>query len=123
MNQVGGRYDTGLGPDWTKYVSIHGGLFTDAAFGSRQSLAGENNQRLSLTDGYVAVQATPNDWAKFDLTVNYSNAGDNYGNATDNGDEVFVDQAYLTIGNEDHYPVFFQAGGNTRLRSLRFIPC
>jgi len=110
MNQVGGRYDTGLGPDWTKYVTIHGGLFTDAAFGSRQSLVGENNQRLSLTDGYVAVQATPNDWAKFDLTVNYSNADDNYGNATDNGDSVFVDQAYLTIGNEDHYPVFFQAG-------------
>lgn len=109
MNQVGDRFNTGLGSDWTRYVSFHGGLFTDFAIGNNpQGWVGENDERVSVTNGYLAIQATPNEWAKVDMTVNYSGASATYGNPSTQ--ELFVDQAFATFGNADRYPVFVQAG-------------
>lgn len=109
MNQVADRKSANLGLDWTKYVSVHGGLFVDGVWGAKsKDFAGENTKALSVTNGYVAFEATPNDWAKFDMTANYSDASSSY--VTGSDQNAYIDQAYVTFGNADRYPVFVQLG-------------
>lgn len=109
MNQVADRKSANLGLDWTKYVSIHGGLFADAVWGAKsRNLVGENDKALSVTNAYLAFEATPNDWTKFDMTANYSDASASYSTGSDQN--AYIDQAYVTFGNADRYPVFVQLG-------------
>lgn len=109
LNQISGRYDTGLTSNWVDYVTVHGGAYVDAAWGDQtQDTAGLNDNRTSVTNAYLAVEAAPTDWSKFDFALNYSDASSNYENPSD--DSVYVDQAYLTLGNPNRYPLFLQAG-------------
>lgn len=109
MNQVTDRKAANLGLDWTKYVSVHGGLFVDGVWGAKsQNFVGENSKALSVTNGYMSVEATPNDWTKFDMTANYSDASSSYSTGSDQ--TAYVDQVYATFGNSDKYPVFVQLG-------------
>ena len=109
LNQVADRKAANLGLDWTKYVSVHGGLFVDGVWGSKsQNFAGENSKALSVTNGYMSVEATPNDWTSFDLTANYSDASSSY--ITGSDQTAYIDQAYATFGNPDRYPLFVQLG-------------
>ena len=120
LNQISGRYDTGLTSNWVDYVTVHGGAYVDAAWGDQtQDTAGMNDNRTSVANSYLAIEATPNDWSKFDFAINYSDASNSYQNAASTGSDnsnnsddssVYVDQAYATIGNSNRYPLFLQAG-------------
>jgi hypothetical protein len=108
MNQLDGFINS-AGADWTKYVAVHGGLLVDGHWGNLdQTVTGTSNERENVTAGYVAVEATPNDWAQFNTVINYNNQNTQYAAGQDTG--TFVDQAYLTIANFDKTPLYFQAG-------------
>ena len=108
MNQLTGFINS-AGDDWTQYVTVHGGAFVDGHWGSlNQDRKGQDENRESVTDGYLAIEATPNDWMKFNTVINYSNSDDNYSAGQDTGTQV--DQAYVTVGNFNSKPVYFQAG-------------
>ena len=108
MNQLTGFINS-AGDDWTQYVTVHGGAFVDGHWGSlNQNNKGQDENRESVTNSYLAVEATPNDWMKFNTVVNYSNSDDNYAAGQDTGTQV--DQAYVTVGNFNSKPVYFQAG-------------
>lgn len=118
---------TSIGTDWTKYVTLSGGLYADAKAGDQTyDTQGENTNRLSVTNAHLTVQATPNTWSQLTLVTNYSGASNSYApnpddavtsvnrnaNTSDSTTDnmVYVDQAYVTLGDESRYPIFAQFG-------------
>ncbi len=126
LNQVTDESDKAdSNVDWTKYLNISGVLYADAKAGDQTyETQGENTSRLSVTNAHLTVQATPNTWSKLTMVTNYSNASNTYAANPDNAvtsvgtdnntdtsdDSVYVDQAYVTLGDESRYPIFAQFG-------------
>ncbi|MCD8524826.1 MAG: LbtU family siderophore porin [Gammaproteobacteria bacterium] len=101
--------------EWAKYVDITGGFYVDAKAGDQTYNAqGENTHRLSVTDAYLKVSATPNSWTRLTAVSNYSGASTSYGANPDKPEEtdntVYIDQIYATFGDEARSPVFAQVG-------------
>lgn len=95
--------------DWTKVFSVDGAIYIDSRMGDTdEGFTGENDSRYSVTNAYIGFNATPNDWVKAHVTMNYTDASAEYDPLSN--DEFFVDQAYVTIANFDKYPVFVQGG-------------
>ena len=114
---------TALSIDWTKYLSFSGAMYADAKGGDQSyDTQGENSNRLSVTNAHVTAQATPNTWSQLTLVTNYSGASSSYQANPDDLDiasnpdksttnnPLYVDQAYVTFGDESRYPVFAQIG-------------
>lgn len=121
LNQVPDSTEkTATSLDWTKYVSVSGGLYADAKAGNlTYDTQGENSERLSVTNANLTINATPNSWSRLTLVSNFSDASKSYvPDPADNtfnesgqkDNEFFVDQAYVTFGDESKYPVFAQVG-------------
>lgn len=107
--------DSHISDEWTKYVDITGGFYVDAKAGDQTyNTQGENTNRLSVTDAYLKVNATPNSWTRLTSVANYSGASMSYGANPDSLEEtdntVYIDQVYVTFGDEARSPFFAQVG-------------
>jgi hypothetical protein len=125
--------------DCHKPLTFAGGLNFDYKFGQlSQGYAGENNERFSVNDAYINAFGNVNQWAKAFASLSYNNTsgtsfppatnGSSNGvrnyvmsgeysaayNRTANGtarqDNVHIEQAFMTLGDLNQMPVFFQFG-------------
>ncbi|MBA3660845.1 MAG: LbtU family siderophore porin [Gammaproteobacteria bacterium] len=118
-------------PGWFNRISVSGGMNVDLGkWGNRNTnLMGENYKRLSLNDVYLNVTANINDWARAFASISYNTATINdpilsnttthyaeydaaYSNnvLTGSSNALQIEQAFLTVGNFEVSPVYFQAG-------------
>jgi hypothetical protein len=97
-------------PDWFNRINVSGGANVDAKWGNRRPIyTTENVQRIAINDMYLNLSSTVNDWAKAFASLSYNTASSNYSYVYPSN-TFTVEQAYVTLGNLDAYPIFLQVG-------------
>jgi hypothetical protein len=121
---------------WFNRIHVHGGLNVDSHWGPRwaeeeaaalpteRAITGMDGKSLSINDFYLSIFSRVNSWTQLRASINYfttsrsysrvgqtGNEGNTGRQATGGADHEFrVDQAFLTFGNMNCYPTYFQIG-------------
>lgn len=118
--------------DCNRPIAFAGGINFDAQWGNRHlGYMGENVRRVSVNDAYLNVYGNVNEWTKAFMSISYSNPSvmidpnktaetpanpklgkySNVYNTSDSDTSSFkMEQAYITVGNMDVYPLFLTLG-------------
>jgi hypothetical protein len=108
---------------WFNRIHIHGGLNLDSNWGPRwennsvRGWSGMNGQSLSVNDFYLSVFSRINSWTQLRTSVDFFSTSQTYTrvlldsrNNTGASYTFRVDQAFLTFGNLNCSPLYFQLG-------------
>lgn len=118
--------------DCNKPIQFAGGINFDTTFGNlNEGFMGENNTRFTLNDAYLNTTAGINEWVTAFIALSYNNIKDSALNGARldhfvDGEEqgplpgiysagstlnaLDIEQAIITIGNPEKFPLFLKLG-------------
>jgi hypothetical protein len=114
--------DSQWGPHWVEEGELNVGQLDIgnilAVVPHERGISGMDGKSLSINDFYLSIFSRINSWTQLRARVNYFSTSRSYGRvwleerqATGGADHTFrVDQAFLTFGNMNDFPIYFQVG-------------